>query len=791
MPSEEFKFLDRTIKLQEKDKLPSSFKIKSYKEKIKLLKQKKIPQKAIKEVIEHLFLKNNLISKKTKNSITKIIYSHADRIIIIITKSGKDIIYNRDKLVQMYGWFFYVEKLEKKKKEQKKKGIKKEEKTISTDTYIYDNNSIILEEKCNMRSLYNTKEYFFYKKLLKSENVIQLPIIEVLNDFFPHNEKIPVKEKKSIKKIIYYQEERVIVLKSLIGDIMYENLEELVKRYGWYFYITGVPVGKSEISIAIDRIEKRYDETYFNNISLVDGSDDSENIRITIYPIVLKPNHNCHILGLGKLNILLDCGLTEPNEKEEIEGDLRYIEFYLKNYQNLIKGEIQKTVENQVFMSENSIKDSIENNNSFENLVDEQIEKDQQNSIENFDESRIDAIYLSHSHYDHVSGLKELIKRYPDVPILCSRITLDLYLLRDSNFLKQEFHDEIEEEDYRNIIRNVIYVENGTKLKFNNKECYLSFYHGGHMPGALMFLAKVKDFRFLYTGDYTYYDLTPFAGTKRFLGQISRPIDYLLIDGTSAREDFGNLSDQFHSLILFLEQKAEYEDSVLIGADPSSLAITFMLIFWRYFRKLQLRRNFKKRPNIYVDMMIRKNIQVINHRYEYIYGPISNLIREKANPFNSIKFRWFDLEDLDFLRDKNNIIISHPPDLSYGIIRNIINIIGRNPHNLVFLAGSVNEKPGEALINGSNEIVFSETWKVPFRSLLINTFVPSLKIKLHADKNQLTEMIKNLEPKHVCFFHQAAKNLVEVAEYVKELGVERVSLPKKRKLSILNEQINS
>ncbi|MFX1558184.1 MAG: hypothetical protein ACFFC9_13090, partial [Promethearchaeota archaeon] len=382
--------------------------------------------------------------------------------------------------------------------------------------------------------------------------------------------------------------------------------------------------------------------------------------------------------------------------------------------------------------------------------------------------------------------LKELIRRYPDVPVLCSRITLDLYLLRDSNFLKQESHEEIEEEEYRNVIKNVIYVENGTKLKFKNKGCYLSFYHAGHMPGALMILAKVNEFRFLYTGDYTYHDITPFAGTRRFLGQISKPIDYLLIDGTSAMEDFGNLSEQFHSLILFLEQKAEYEDNVLIGADPSSLAITFMLIFWRYFRKLQLRKGFKKRPNIYVDMMVRKNIQVINHRFEYIYGPISNLIRDKANPFNSIKFRWFNLEDLEFLRKKNNIIISHPPDLSYGIIRNIINVIGRNPHNLVFLAGSLHEEPGASLVSGSEEIIFSETWKVPFRAFLINTFIPSLKIKLHADKNQLAEMVKSLEPREVCFFHQSAKNLVEAVEYVKELGVEKVSLPQKRRLTIIN-----
>ena len=121
---------------------------------------------------------------------------------------------------------------------------------------------------------------------------------------------------------------------------------------------------------------------------------------------------------------------------------------------------------------------------------------------------------------------------YPDVPILSSRITLNLFLLRDSKFLKQESLEDIEEEEYRNIVKNVIYVENGEKLEFQDKNCYFSLCDVGHMPGALMILAKVNDFRFLYTGDYTYNDITPFSGTKRFLEQISRPIDYLLIDGT-------------------------------------------------------------------------------------------------------------------------------------------------------------------------------------------------------------------------------------------------------------------
>jgi Cft2 family RNA processing exonuclease len=218
-----------------------------------------------------------------------------------------------------------------------------------------------------------------------------------------------------------------------------------------------------------------------------------------------------------------------------------------------------------------------------------------------------------------------------------------------------------------------------------------------------------------------------------------------------------------------------------------------MLKFWRHFRKKQLRHNYQKRPNIYVDMMVRKNIQVINHRYKYIYGPISRLIRDKANPFNSIKLRWFDHDDLDFLKKRNKIIITHPVDLNYGIIKKIFSRVAPNPHNLIYLAGGINEEPGYSLVNPPKDekdkppiVEFSESWKIPCRALLVNTFAPQIKIKLHGDKTQLTEMIKNLEPREVCFFHESPRKLMKIADYVISLGVEKVSIPQEKKLIILN-----
>ncbi|TXT60840.1 MAG: hypothetical protein BAJALOKI3v1_860009 [Promethearchaeota archaeon] len=799
MEKESINYHNQTIAIQQKHQLSSSFKVRSYKEKLELMDEENIKQEPIEEVVNDFFSeKNKIISESTLKSITNIIYSEKDRIIIVESNHGKEIIWKREDLVKKYGWFFFVTK---RYRDKEKKKTKSGETVVSEEIFQVDGFEIELTEKENMRPLYKTKEYHKYLNIIKSNNITQKDIKQTLNHFLTENKSIPKKEKEAIRKIIYYENEKVIVIKSLIGDKMYENLENLVRAYGWYFYITGVPVGKSEISLAIDKIDKKYDSNYFKDTLLSQNLKDTDKIRLTLYPIALRPNHNCIILGIGQLNILLDCGIGE----EFLED----IEEYLSNLNDLLITDQKSKIilsESQDQIPDNE-KEDIEGDNGKKILdvhetqgekskLNIEVSEKSENIILNVADfqPKIDAVFLSHSHYDHVSGLKDFIKKHPDVPILCSRITLDLYLLRDSDFLKQEDHDEVEEEEYRNIVKNVIYVENGDKIEFKDKNCYLSFFHAGHMPGALMMLVKARNYRFLYSGDYTYYDITPFAGTRRFLDQISKPLDFLLIDGSNAYEEFGNPSQHFHSLILFLEQKAEYGDSSLIGADPSSLAISFMLTFWRHFRKKQLRRDYKKRPNIYVDMMVRKNIQVINHRYEYIYGPISRLIRNKANPFNSIKFRWFSHDDLDFLKKKNNIIISHPPDLSYGIIRNIINVVGRNPHNLVFLAGAIHEEPGESLVhppedkkNEERIIELSETWKIPFRALLVNTFAPQIKIKLHGDKVQLTEMIKNLEPDEVCFFHESPKKLVDVAKYVTTLGVEKVSTPQERKLMILNQ----
>ena len=72
-----------SIPLEAKTELDSSYKITSYLQKIKMMEEKQIPQKPIEETIAHFFSKENkIIPDKVKESISKIIYSEKDRIII-------------------------------------------------------------------------------------------------------------------------------------------------------------------------------------------------------------------------------------------------------------------------------------------------------------------------------------------------------------------------------------------------------------------------------------------------------------------------------------------------------------------------------------------------------------------------------------------------------------------------------------------------------------------------------------------------------------------------------------
>ena len=63
MSKEEFNFSDKKISIEKREDVGSSYKINAYKTKLKLMQERKIPQKDINDLINHFFNKNTYIGK--------------------------------------------------------------------------------------------------------------------------------------------------------------------------------------------------------------------------------------------------------------------------------------------------------------------------------------------------------------------------------------------------------------------------------------------------------------------------------------------------------------------------------------------------------------------------------------------------------------------------------------------------------------------------------------------------------------------------------------------------------
>lgn len=101
------------------------------------------------------------------------------------------------------------------------------------------------------------------------------------------------------------------------------------------------------------------------------------------------------------------------------------------------------------------------------------------------------AVFITHSHYDHIYGLNNLLYRYPNVPIYTSYFG-KLGLLSEKLNLSK-YHDEKFILKYNN---NINIISNNEHISINNIEIY-SYYTPGHDASCVTFRIN----QFVFTGD--------------------------------------------------------------------------------------------------------------------------------------------------------------------------------------------------------------------------------------------------------------------------------------------------
>lgn len=124
------------------------------------------------------------------------------------------------------------------------------------------------------------------------------------------------------------------------------------------------------------------------------------------------------------------------------------------------------------------------------------------------DFSQLDAICISHAHYDHIGSLLTIASMAPRTPIYATTITKELIRLllvklrKGVNFRE---HPKIQARKLsmlEDIINRI--VEVGVKEDIHVKNTTIRFYNAGHMAGASMIGVAGTTQNVLYTGDFSF-----------------------------------------------------------------------------------------------------------------------------------------------------------------------------------------------------------------------------------------------------------------------------------------------
>lgn len=164
--------------------------------------------------------------------------------------------------------------------------------------------------------------------------------------------------------------------------------------------------------------------------------------------------------------------------------------------------------------------------------------------------SQLDAIFISHGHFDHIGYLPEIIRQCPNTPVYATHLTKKLgwYLMMDSNYtpinstLEQRIGVESNTLQALDRIQPLNYLQ-----PINIGPLRITLTEAGHVPGAAMILIESQhEGSLLYTGDFqrTSSELTP----GYLLPSAVRP-DRLLMCGLHAKHPwYRNQGDLFEVL---------------------------------------------------------------------------------------------------------------------------------------------------------------------------------------------------------------------------------------------------
>jgi uncharacterized protein len=351
--------------------------------------------------------------------------------------------------------------------------------------------------------------------------------------------------------------------------------------------------------------------------------------------------------------------------------------------------------------------------------------------------SEIEAVLLTHAHFDHTGFLPVLFKYGYDGPVYCTEPTSYLMYILYREYIKNYGSDTYyTDKDFEKIFSHLIHL-NYNIVTDVAPDIKVTFYNAGHVIGSSSFHLHVGngDHNFVYTGDIKF-------GKSSYLENAvwNFPrVETLLIEGTNGGREDSYLSreDAQERLIeeinkVIMNQKLVLMPSQLIGTSQELLITLDMLIKQKKITKCKL----------YIDKLVTEINSIHEFNFEFLNRELQqSIISNDYNPFRSRNIT--SISDITTQKLDPGIIIYPSSMLNCIYSKDYLKRVSDDPGNLIiFTTKPTGMTLGKEIIEGQRKLSLDdEDFEIRCAIKTMYSF------NSHSDFNQLNAYISRLRPK--------------------------------------------
>ncbi len=352
--------------------------------------------------------------------------------------------------------------------------------------------------------------------------------------------------------------------------------------------------------------------------------------------------------------------------------------------------------------------------------------------------SELDAIVLSHAHFDHTGFVPVLFKYGYDGPLYCTEPTSFLMYILFREYIKRyKEKAHYSEKEIEEVFSHLIYL-NYNIVTDLSPDIKITPYNSGHILGSstLHFHLGNGDHNFVYTGDLKF---GKSCYLENAIWNFPR-VETLLIEATNGgREDtFPSREDAIVKLINIINGIIKDKNIVLIPTQLIGTSQEIIITLDKLIKQGKI-----EKCKIYIDKLI-IDVNSIHESYtEFLNKEIQQGITSGIyNPFRSRSLNLINIKE-----DKKELepgIILLPSSMlqcldSINYLKKVIS----NPNNMIiFISNQSNGTIGKSIMEKEKKILINNNYyNIECKIETIHSF------NSHSDFNQLNAYISRLKPK--------------------------------------------